>query len=699
MQGHFTAVSAVTVGPMVWEEWQTVEMKRVAERLVATYGPIYAVANSIETHLLVPALAKLGVPSVGLVHEFASYTRPLAKMRDVFDWATHIVFPAKLVAQSSYAAFPALARRRGVHVLPQGRVELPGNGASRPAIDTGVGHNGDIGRSRRHDNGSGTFVVLGLGAVHMRKGVDLFLATAAYVRRLAPDLHVRFVWYGDGYDPIGDSDYSAYLAEQIVRSDLVEMVAMLDAVEDLDPVYASADVFFMCSRLDPQPNVGIDAVTRGIPTVCFDGACGTAEILCADSDTRALVVPHLDAHAAAEVICRLARDRVALVAIGKAAARAGREAYDMEDYVDQIDRWGQAASAAVRIEDLQTLADAKVVDAELALPPGESAPGVLGVERHVLQQWAVVGISLDQGSNPQFRRPCAGFNPQAYAQAHPDACLDGGANPLAHWLRAGRPQGHWSRQVFSPLDTLACTCPPGRIALHAHFHCVLNAHDLAARLSGNNARCDLFLSTDTDVKSAQLRSVFARHKGMVEIRVMPNQGGDMGPFLKGFAHEIESGGYDVFGHVHGKQSLGVDAVMGNLWREFLWENLIGGTHAMLDLAVAVFATRSDLGLLIAEDPHLVGWDENRVVAETLAARMGLATPLEDFFDFPLGNMFWARPSALRPLLDMDLTWEDYPTEPIAKDGTLVHALQRLVPYAARRAGLGIASMRAPGTTW
>jgi len=699
LEEHFAAVSAATVGPMVWEEWRPMEMKRVAERLVAAYDPLYAIANSIETHLLVPALGRLGVPSVALVHEFASYTRPLAKMRDVFDWATHIIFPANLVAQSSYTVFPAFARRRGVHVLSQGRAVLPGNRAPKSAADTDIDHDGDIGRCVRADAAADTFVVLGLGTVQLRKGVDLFLGTAAYARRLAPDLNFRFVWIGEGYDPVGDGGYSVYLAEQIVRSDLAETVVMLDAVEDLDPAYASADMFFMSSRLDPQPNVGIDAVTRGIPTVCFDGGCGTAEILSADPETRPLVVAHLDTHAAAEVICRLARDRAALAAMRRATARVGDAAYDMGAYVSQVDDWGRAAAAALRKEDLRTLADARVVDAELALPPGVLAPGVLGVERHVLQQWAVVGTSPDQVSNPQFRRPCAGFHPQAYAQAHPDACGDGRANPLAHWLRAGRPHGRWARQVFSPLDTLPRASAPMRVALHAHFYYVVSARDLAVRVAGNNTCCDLFLSTDTDAKAAQLRSAFARHSGAVEIRVMPNRGRDIGPFLTGFAREIARGCYDVFGHVHGKQSLSVDAAMGNLWREFMWENLIGGAYPMLDLAAAAFATHPDLGLIMAEDPHLVGWDGNRAIAETLAARMGLVTPLDDFFDFPLGNMFWARPSALQSLLTLDLAWEDYPTEPLANDGTLLHALERLIPYAARGVGLSVAGLRAPGTTW
>ena len=50
----------------------------------------------------------------------------MMKMHDVLDWATHVVYPAHVVAQSTYTAFPAFARRRGVHVLSQGCVELPG---------------------------------------------------------------------------------------------------------------------------------------------------------------------------------------------------------------------------------------------------------------------------------------------------------------------------------------------------------------------------------------------------------------------------------------------------------------------------------------------------------------------------------------------------------------------------------------------
>ena len=217
------------------------------------------------------------------------------------------------------------------------------------------------------------------------------------------------------------------------------------------------------------------------------------------------------------------------------------------------------------------------------------------------------------------------------------------------------------------------------------------------RLARNTVRCDVFLTTDTDAKADYVRAAFAGHHGSVDIRLTPNRGRDMGPFLTGLENEIKSGGYDIFGHVHGKQSH--DVQMGNVWREFLWDNLVGGTYSMIDLIAAAFDRQRDLGLIMAEDPHLVGWDANRPTAEALATRIGIPLPLEDFFDFPLGNMFWARPKALQPLLNLGLQWSDYPAEPVAHDGTLLHALERIVPLVTRKAGLNVAGVRAPGTTW
>jgi lipopolysaccharide biosynthesis protein len=156
--------------------------------------------------------------------------------------------------------------------------------------------------------------------------------------------------------------------------------------------------------------------------------------------------------------------------------------------------------------------------------------------------------------------------------------------------------------------------------------------------------------------------------------------------------------YDIFGHFHGKRSLHVDSSMGDSWRNFLWEHLVGGEYEMVDCIVDAFETDPTLGLVFAEDPNLNDWDQNRALAEGLASRMGLATVLPTHFDFPLGTMFWARPQALKPLFDLGLTPEDFPGEPLPIDGTLLHALERLIPFAAIHRGYRYATTYLEGWT-
>ena len=81
--------------------------------------------------------------------------------------------------------------------------------------------------------------------------------------------------------------------------------AFLDEFEDLEPIYARADICFLSSRLHPLPSIAIDSAIRGIPVICFDQASGIAKILKKSREARDLVVPYLDAEGAAQLIFEL----------------------------------------------------------------------------------------------------------------------------------------------------------------------------------------------------------------------------------------------------------------------------------------------------------------------------------------------------------------------------------------------------------
>jgi hypothetical protein len=350
-------------------------------------------------------------------------------------------------------------------------------------------------------------------------------------------------------------------------------------------------------------------------------------------------------------------------------------------------------------EDLATLRDDPLFDPGLYLPLEWTRTGAIVA---FLEQWSSHESRLPS-AGLVLRRPCPGFHPQIYAHAHAGAYDTTVINPLAHFIRSGRPDGPWRHDVIIP--TSAARAPGGHdvppAALHAHFHYPELAQDLVRRIAPHGARCDLLLSTDEARKVNVLREATSGYRrGEVKTRIVPNRGRDIGAFLTGFGDEIVAR-YEIIGHVHGKRSLhggGLDPFFGERWREFLWQNLIGGRDRSMDVVLAHLAADARLGLVFPEDPYLHAWDGNGPAAEKLAARMGMTDPLAPYFDFPTGTMFWARTAALKPLFALGLGWEDYPREPAANDGTILNAIERLLPFVAGHAGYRFATTHVPGVT-
>ena len=112
-----------------------------------------------------------------------------------------------------------------------------------------------------------------------------------------------------------------------------------------------------------------------------------------------------------------------------------------------------------------------------------------------------------------------------------------------------------------------------------------------------------------------------------------------------------------------------DEMIGKRWYRFLLENLLDGKRNMADTILGRMA--------------IADWGNNKAHAESLVRKLGLSK-LQENFVFPVGTMFWARTEALRPLFTMGLTWQDYPAEPLPYDGTILHALERLLPFVAAK---------------
>ena len=174
------------------------------------------------------------------------------------------------------------------------------------------------------------------------------------------------------------------------------------------------------------------------------------------------------------------------------------------------------------------------------------------------------------------------------------------------------------------------------------------------------------------------------------------EAGTFGPFLT--EYDWLDDNYDLLGHLHCKKTPQVDADFGQTWRRFLWRNLLGEGYPMMDVIAKCFEDDSELGLVFPDDPNIFGWMTNKEPVARLAKKMKLTVDLPRAFDFPVGTMFWCRPAALRPLFDLGLGWDQYPFEPLPGDGTILHAIERLLPFIVRHERYLVAATNVSGLT-
>lgn len=168
-----------------------------------------------------------------------------------------------------------------------------------------------------------------------------------------------------------------------------------------------------------------------------------------------------------------------------------------------------------------------------------------------------------------------------------------------------------------------------------------------------------------------------------ELFVSPNRGRDILPFLK-VAAQLRDEGEDVVLKLHTKRSTHRDN--GSAWRAELLDRLV--TPARAHAIVAAFDAQADLGLVAAEG-HLqplssfLGANGRNVAYLCALAGMPQPVPAARFI---AGSMFWCRLDALAPLFDAPLTESEFAPEAAQVDGTMAHAVERVVSLSAASLG-------------
>ena len=243
----------------------------------------------------------------------------------------------------------------------------------------------------------------------------------------------------------------------------------------------------------------------------------------------------------------------------------------------------------------------------------------------------------------------------------------------------------WEPVLRLPLD-YEPSAPPLSTAVLLHAYHVEVLPEMAALLRRLPFPADMVVTTDSEAKrEAVLKAFDGWPLGSLDVRVTPNRGRNVAPQLVACRDVWDS--HELVLILHTKVSSHTDFLAG--WREFLLRDLIGGPSIARG-AMEAFARLPKLGVLAPRTFHLVRrhmiWTENYDACRRLAERIGFTLYPDSPLDFPAGFMFWARTAALKPLLDLDLDWQEFDEEAGQKDGTLAHALERLIFHTCEHAG-------------
>ncbi len=672
------SLGSVVLGP-IHDFRHPVILERTIALITERVSLRFAIINSVEARFPLEWLARRHIPTVTLIHEFAANTRPPEAFRETVFWSGVTVFSSQLTLQDAKAQDETL-RTVLCPVIPQGRCLLPPG----PTAPEDV-----ISLLRPPGFPTNGFVVLGLGSVHIRKGVDLFLECAARVTRTAPDLNIRFVWIGAGYLTTSDGgNYSDFLADQIRRGKLEDRVQIIDEVSELNTFLANADILLLTSRLDPLPNVAIDSLSEGVPVICFERATGIAEVLREHGLAGDCVAPYLDSAEMSQRLIEILRSPDRYHQISQHCKRIAAQNFQMSGYVDQIIMLAerQRLRSKQEILDIETILESELLQIDYALGPNIKTPFCIDdVVLRYVRSWAC-GISP--------RKPFPGFHPGIYREMNA-ATSAVGRDPLAEFIRHGRPAGPWLPSLVTPATTSRSKAKL-KVALHVHAYypemvdCVLSA------LRTNTSPIDILVSVVNEHDRETLELKFAGYdRGSVDIRVVPNKGRDLGPFLTAFGEQILNN-YDIVGHFHTKRSPHTQPEFVKIWVDFLLVHLLGDDSIpMADRILGAMADNKQIGIVFPDDPNISTWGPNLIHAKELAKKLGI-DELPNSIIFPLGSMFWARVDAIAPLLSIGLTWDDYPLEPVPADGTMLHAMERIIPLVVLKTGHTIVLSHVPG---
>lgn len=629
------------------------------------------ICNSVETYEILEAASKFKMPVISLLHEFSEYTRPRGKITNTVINSDKVIVPAQIIADSAHKEMEVYSgfknKPNNLIILPQGKL---------PFIPQSNGTNLTVEELRSKFNiNKSDKVVVGAGYVQTRKGVDLFIEAAHKIKQQSRT-KCKFIWVGGGFEPDWDMACSVWLQSQLDEYNLNEDFHFLSHQKSLDDVFTLADVYLLTSRLDPFPNVVIDALEADLPVVCFDRTTGCADFL-KQNKANSAVVPFLDTTAMAKKTIRFLTAKNMKVGVN---SKLVKDKLCFKNYVNSLVTIIEESKKAIkqREEIEKTIAESGLFNVDFYNNGND--------EKAAIEYYVKTSLNGIHSTSP-----VPGFS-------------------VGKWFEKNQPKSNYIVPLYeqiksgNKIQTHECINITGastkvstkKVAVHLHLYYFDLASDFAAYFACIPKGFDLYVTVCKPNMEEKVKKAFAKSgANKVDVIQVENIGRDVAPFFISLKDKIYKKGYDIVGHFHSKKSNDVDQGTGDRWRQYLLANLIGSKEAINDI-FEPFESKK-VGLVFAEDCHNIDYGKNKAYGDKLCDAMSIER-LETATLFPLGTMFWANPEALSPLFELNMT--DYlQQEPLPYDGSYMHATERLISHVVTQSGYELKTVYTQHTKW
>ncbi|MDD7945102.1 rhamnan synthesis F family protein [Microbacterium sp. NE2HP2] len=237
---------------------------------------------------------------------------------------------------------------------------------------------------------------------------------------------------------------------------------------------------------------------------------------------------------------------------------------------------------------------------------------------------------------------------------------------------------------------------PLRTIVIAHIYYPEMTDEILDRADTLPGDYDLLVTTSDGERAAKIQAAIDNRssaRGGVEVRVVEsNDGREQSAFLIGCRDVLLSGEYELVVKIHSKLTPQDGYNVGRHFREQQFYNLLDNPVHSANM-VGLFQREPGLGLVYPPMIHVGyptlgrAWWSNKPGFEHLAAEIGIRVPLDDVSPLaPYGSMYFARPEALRLLVEWPWHYTDFGGAEAYKDGGLAHILERMPSYAAGELG-------------